>query len=199
MNTLDLRPYLSGLEHIIIVDEISSAHASPLHEHIILACQGKFHLPPQTRSFSPEQIYATIMELCAIWAHGRPLGRKLYHALWDRISDGAFANSEQGYFTQLVISLKQEVYVCYDMQQLLPIEEHIPVHSAILDALDLIYDGTLGLVLWKARFCLENFDMISVEGSAVYLLQLFFNPRPMPMGYIERTHRITGKFTSAIC
>jgi hypothetical protein len=115
------------------------------------------------------------------------------------MSDYWFANTEQGLFTWLAIALKQEVYVCYSMQQLLPMGSHVPNQSAILDDLDPVYDGTSGLVLWKAKFCLENFDVISVTGPVSSLVQFFFNPRPMPVDYLERTHALTSKFASTLC
>lgn len=215
MNKLDLRPYLTGLEHsesspwsclkallisgvVVRVDETSSTYACPLQVHVKLACQAKFGLPPQTIYFPPEQLYATMMELCPLWAHGRPLGRSLYSALWDRLSDESFATSEQGYFTRLSISLKQEVYICYEMQQLQSVWTHASNSTAILDGLEPFYDGTSIQILWKARFCLENFEMVWVTGDAFYILQFFYHPHPMPRGYRERTQRLVNCFTSAI-
>lgn len=164
----------------------------------MLACQAKFRLPPQTISFPPEQLYATIMELCPLWAHGRPLGRSLYCALWDRLSDVSFANSEQGFFTRLSISLKQEVYICYGMKQLQSLWTHASNSTAILDGLDPLYDETSSQMLWKARFCLEDFEMVWVTGDAFYILQFFYHPHPMPRGYRERTRKFANSMTSAI-
>lgn len=81
-----------------------------------------------------------------------------------------FIGTKQGLFTWLAIVLKQEVYVCYNMQQLLPIGIYIPNYSVVLDNLDRIYDEILGIVLWKARFCLENFNVILVTGPVLYLV-----------------------------
>lgn len=174
---------------VVRVDEESISYVSPLQESITRACQQKFHLPPVTRSFSPDQVYVTMMELCPLWVHGRILGRRLYHALWGRMSDYCFACTELGHFTWLAIALKQEVYVCYDMQQLLPVGAHVPNQSAVLDSLDPVYDRSSDQVLWKAKFCLEIFDVVSVTGPVSYLVQLFSNPRPMPVYYSRRTHR----------
>jgi hypothetical protein len=81
--------------------------------------------------------------------------------------------------------LKQEVYVRCHMQQLLPMKEHAPIHSAVLDSLDPVYYEWSGLIQWKVKFCLENFDVISVTGSLSYLIQFFSNPRPLPVDYLR--------------
>lgn len=72
------------------------------------------------------------------------------------------------------------------MQQLLPMKEHAPIHSAVLDSLDPVYDEMSGLAQWKTKFCLENFDVLSVTGSVSYLIQFFSNPRPLPVDYLPR-------------
>lgn len=175
---------------VVRVDEISFANLSPLQENIILACQRKFRLSPETRSFPPDQIYVAMMELCPLWVHGRPIGRRLYLALWCRMSDRWFANSEQGLFTWLALALKQEVYVHCHMRSLLPVKEHAAIHSAILDSLDVVYDESSGVAKWRARFCLEDFDVISVTGSVSYLIQIFSNPRPLPVNYLRHVRGV---------
>lgn len=34
------------------------------------------------QSFLPDEVHVMIMELCPLWAHGRPLVRSLYRPLW---------------------------------------------------------------------------------------------------------------------
>lgn len=187
---------------MVKVDKISFAHLSPLQENIILAYQKRIRLSPETRTFPPEQIYVTMMDLCPLRVHGHPLGRRSCLALWSRISDCWFANSEQGLFTWLALALKQEIYVRYHMQKLLPMDlpmkEHAPIYSAVLDSLDAFYDESSGLVQWNARFCLEDFEVISVIGSASDLIQIFPNPRPMPVDNLKRTHGAGQQLTTDI-
>jgi hypothetical protein len=156
---------------------MSPAYISPLQEHIIHACQQKFRLPSEARSFPPDRVYVTLMQLSPLWVHANPLGQRLYRALCGRMLDHWFVRTEQGLFTCLALALQQKVYVRYNMHQLLPLGSDAPFHFAVLDSLDPVYDEGLGLVLWKARFCLESFEVISVTGPVSDLVELFFNPR----------------------
>lgn len=136
-------------------------------------------------TFPPDQVYLVMMEISPLWTHARPLGRSLYYALWDRMSDYWFARTEQGHFTWLVIALKQEVFVRYHTNKLHPMDGQAPTHSAILNSLNPIYDEPRGLVQWEAEFCLDNFEVRSVIGSVSCLTQMFSNPRPMPINYLS--------------
>lgn len=50
----------------------------------------------------------------------------------------------------------------------------------MLDCLDIVSDEATGLKYWKAEFCIfDDYDMVLVIGSAVYITQLFVNPRLM--------------------
>lgn len=198
---MDLRPHFVGLEHckltphiylrilklaiVVTVDKDFVALMTPHQQSIIHACQDKFHLSLQTWLFSPDQVYVVMMERCPLWVHGSECGRKLYGALWGRMSDPEFLKTELGIFTWLAIALKQEVHVSYDMGYLLPIGQNRRTHSAVLDRLDLFLDETTGLGYWKAQFCIENFDIISVCGSTSYITQFFVNPRPLPVKYLS--------------
>jgi hypothetical protein len=93
-----------------------------------------------------------MMERCRLWVHGSEFGQKLYGALWSRMSDPDFSNTEQGLFTWLAISLKQEVYVAYYVGQLFSIGESIQSHSAVLNRLGLVSGEATGLSYWKAEF-----------------------------------------------
>lgn len=167
--------------------------------NISRACQAKFGHTDDTKSFPPEQVYVVMMDLCPLWVHGRIFGRRLYCTLWNRMSDYCFGSTEQGHFTWLALALKQEVYVSYHMHQLLPVDVHARTHSAILDSLDPVYDGGSGQILWKAKFCLESFDMISLTGSVSDLVRYFSNPRPMRVDYLERTRRLISKVPNTQC
>jgi hypothetical protein len=201
MNPMDLRPHFSGLEQckltphiylqmlnlaiVVTVDKDFVALMTPHQQSIIHACQDKFRLSSQTWLFSPDQVYVVMMERCPLWVHGREFGRKLYGALWNRMSDPEFSKTEQGIFTWLAIALKQEVFVSYHMGHLFPIGENRPSHSAVLDRLDLAFDETTGLSYWEAQFCIDDFEIIPVIGSTSYITQFFVNPRPIPVDYLK--------------
>ncbi|KAJ5235409.1 uncharacterized protein N7469_004577 [Penicillium citrinum] len=182
---MDLRPQFIGLEHQVTIDKDFVALMRPHQQSIIYACREKFRLDNQTWLFCPDQVYVVMMELSPLWVHGRELGRRLYGALWSRMSDPEFLKTEQGIFTWLAIALKQEVYVSYYKGHLFPIQENGLSRSAVLDRLDLLFDEATGLNYWKAEFCIDNYEMIPVTGSTSHIIQFFVNPRPIPVDYLR--------------
>lgn len=59
------------------------------------------------------------------------------------------------------------------------------------------FDKTTGLSFWEIKFCIDDYEIVSVTNSTLYSTQVFTYFRPIPVGYLRsrmETNRLSFSY-----